>query len=258
MKRIEFLENLKTELYKLLKSGERCYFDVDKAPDETKFSDYMENYIKMKPDYKGDSWFSYDVEEFYIELNKSLPVKVRNIFTNNTFVDYISNLNYSDFELACIVLMKKFLGSTIVSENKGSRDDGIDFYGKYNAIDESESNFFDIPAWYIGQAKYYEKNPIKTNLLRELIGTVELAKLRMWSIEGRYKDIDIKHSDQVIPVFITSSRFSYDSQVIANKYMIKLLDDIDLIFWLTLKFEGDLDNFKNELADLKAHSVKSS
>jgi hypothetical protein len=129
--------------------------------------------------------------------------------------------------------------------------DYTDFYGKYDAKDDSESNFFDITAWYIGQAKYYEANSIKTNLLRELIGTVELAKLKIWSIDGSYSNIEIKHSDYVVPVFITSSRFSLDSYKIADKFNIKLLDDVDLIFWLTIKFSGDLDRFKEEMKKFK-------
>lgn len=251
MNKIEFLGNLKSELKHLLKNGEKRYFDSNKAPDEDNFGNYMEFDIKKRPDFNGDAWYSYDIEEFCLELNNLLPPVIKEKFTDNPFVDYISGLNYSDFELACIVLMKEFLGSSLKCDSKGSRDDGIDFYGKYDARDESESNFFDIPAWYIGQAKYYAKNSIKTNLLRELVGTVELAKLKIWAIEGSYKNIEINHSDHVIPVFITSSRFSLDSYKIADKYSIKLLDDVDLIFWLTIKFDGNLDKFKEEIENLK-------
>ena len=252
MNKLDFYLVLKSKLKELLKDGEKKYFDSDEAPDDIKFGKFTEEDIHRRPDFRDDSWFSYDIEEFNISLNESLTDEVRKLFKNNQFVEYIEKLDYSEFELACIVLMRKFLGSSLKTDyNKASRDDGIDFYGKYDAKDESESNFFDITAWYIGQAKFYNTNSIKTNLLRELIGTVELAKLRIWSIEGNYKDIDIKHSDHVIPVFITSSRFSLDSYKIAEKYNIKLLDDIDLIFWLTIKFKGDLEKFKDEMKVLK-------
>ena len=259
MNRVEFSFILKNKLKELLKdANNKVYFDVDEAPDEIKFRDYIEKDIAKRPKYLDSSWYEYDTDEFSIEIAPHISHDTKLLLSNIDFVERVFNLGAFDFELSCVLMLKKFLGNSLKPDLRGSRDDGIDFYGKYDAKDESESNFFDIPAWYIGQAKYYESNPVQTNLLRELIGTVELAKRKVWSIEGIYKNIDIKGHDHVIPIFITSSRFSNDSYKIAENYGIKLLDIIDLLFWLLIKYEGNLDLFDSDLHKIRIKSEEAS
>lgn len=252
MNRVEFSSILKRKLKELLLNGNnKVFFDVDEAPDGIRFGNFIEQDISKRPKYLDNSWYEYDTNEFSIEISPHIPNEIIGLLSNSDFVNRVFTLSPFDFELSCILMLKKFLGNSLKPDLRASRDDGIDFYGKYDARDESESNFFDIPAWYIGQAKYFESNPVQTNLLRELIGTVELAKRKVWSIEGIYNNIDIKGHEHVIPVFITSSRFSNDSYKIAENYGIKLLDIIDLLFWLLVKYEGDLDNFNADLEEIK-------
>jgi len=248
---IKFNDILNGYFFKLLSSGKTQYFDGNELNiDSGKFAKYLENNIKRRPNYKQNSWFEYDEEEFSIYLSDNLGSKI-SLFKENNIVDYITSLDFFEFELSCIVCMKKFFNSQIEADIIKSADDGIDFYGRYTSIDSSESNFFDINTWYIGQAKFYKKNRIQTSLLRELIGSVELAKNKIWSLENSYKNIDIKHNENVVPIIISSSRFSSYSLEIAYKFGIKLIDIIDLIFWLTIKFDGQLEKIKNEIKYLK-------
>lgn len=252
MNEVQFNQILNKYLLKLLKEGGKHYFDGNELKIEgKKLGLYIENNIKRRPDYHQNSWFECDIEDFYIFLNGNLGEKLK-LFRNNRIVDYVVGLNYYEFELVSLVCMKRFFRSKIEAEIIDSADDGIDFYGKYISRDDSESNFFDINTWYIGQAKFYKDNRIQTNLLRELIGSVELAKKKIWSRKNSYRNIDIKHNEPVVPILITSSRYSSYSMKIADLFGIKLIDIIDLIFWLTIKFDGNLEDIKEEVKKLKA------
>jgi hypothetical protein len=246
MNRLEYLKELKKALYKLLTNGEDYYF-ID-ALSEEKFWEYTQDYLIQKPKYKGNYWFTIDKENFMIKLQ--LPDDIKKYFKNNLIPNFINNLAPLKFERISSILMKKLLGSLIVEESLYKNDDGIDFYGKYisDGVANNYTDYFQTNTWYIGQVKQYkEENSIGTKYIRELLGTIELAKNRIWSVGGSYKDINLGINEAIIPIFITSSRYSSDTVQISKKFNIKLLDEVDLIFWLSLLYDGNLESITNDL-----------
>lgn len=253
MKQSEFNLILRDVQLKLLKNGNKIYFEDDDFETE-QFINWIDEDLKSRGDYRSNSIFTYDVEDFSLSLNQNLN---NLIFLNNTIVNTVLNSDYAKFEELSILFMYKMLNSLIVPQFKASRDEGIDFYGKFISSDDSDSHLFDVNTWYIGQTKYFAfDRKIKTNYIRELIGTLELARIGKWSIEGNYRDINIEYSDNIMPVFITSSSYSKDSKKLAKHYGVILLDIIDMIFWLTIVFEGNEQDMLFELKDLKQNSRK--
>ncbi|WP_431472562.1 restriction endonuclease [Nonlabens sp. SCSIO 43208] len=251
MKSSEFAILLRNAQHKLLENGKKVYFD-DGNYSEEQFINFLEEDLKYRGDYKLESIYSFDEKEFSISLNSKVNA---DYFVKNKIEKTIKNSNYALFEELSILFMYKMLSSLIVPEFKASRDEGIDFYGKFLSKDDSDSGLFDISSWYIGQTKHYKfGSNIKTNAIRELIGTLELARMGKWSIEGNYRNIKIDYSDNVIPVFLTSSAYSKDSKRLAEHYGVKLLDSIDMSFWLTVVFKGNNKKMLKELKDLKANS----
>lgn len=184
------------------------------------------------------------------EIILNLPTEYKKYFNNNKIPEHINISTPNDFERISSLFFKKILNTTHIEVRKRSHDDGIDFYGEYECDDNSISviDFMKHNMWYVGQVKKYSpNNHIGTAYIRELVGTTELAKKGIWSTNSGYSEIKIKHYSGVIPIFVTSSYYSEGAIKIAKSFNIKLLDDIDLAFWLTIIFEGDYDNYLSEL-----------
>lgn len=249
MTRIEYIGELKNALIILMSNAKKYYFSAYQLPDNNdKFNKYSQEYLLQKLKYKNDYWFSINEDDFSIKLN--LPHNIYVLFQDNTIPEYIHNLNSNDFEIVSSILFKKIFNNLLFEENRANWDDGIDFYGYYNSDGEVSklTNFFQKNTWYIGQVKKYSyKNTIGTQYIRELLGTVELAKYNIWSLKDSYSNMNIQKHEAIIPIFLTSSRYSNVVIDISRRLGIKLLDDIDLIFWLTIIYEGNLDMIKSDL-----------
>ena len=249
MTKLEYIEELKKALIKLMSNGEEYFFTSLYLPkNDDNFYNYSQDYLIQKLKYKYDYWFEIDAENFSIELNLGLEIK--NIFRNNKIPEYINNLDANSFEIVSSLLFKKIFNNLLFEENRQGCDDGIDFYGYYNSDGEvgKITNFFQKNTWYIGQVKKYSyKNTIGTKYIRELLGTIELAKHNIWSLKDSYTNLNIKQNEAIIPIFLISSRYSSVVIDISKRLGIKLLDDIDLIFWLTILYKGNLDTLQNDV-----------
>jgi len=250
MTELEFLKELKEVLYKILSNGQKYSFASINIPKKDEdFYKFAESYLIQRPKYKNEYLFDIDGENFSIKLN--LDKEINKWFENNNIPKYIKDLNYSEFERVSVLLFRKLFGTNIIEEHKASGDDGIDFYGKYtgNGLEISGfTNFFETNNWYIGQVKQYTKT-IGTNYIRELLGTLELARHKIWSTKIQYENLTPKPYETIVPIFLTSSRYSKIVITIAEKFNIKLLDDIDLIFWLTIIYKADLEKLKKDLVN---------
>jgi len=249
MTKLEYIEEFKKVLVKLMSDGKKYFFtDFQLPKNNDNFSKYSQEYLVQKLKYKNDYWFEINADNFSIEL--TLPLEIESFFEDNKIPEYIMNLDANNFEIVSGILFKKIFNNLSFEENRQGCDDGIDFYGYYSSDGEvSElTNFFQKSTWYIGQVKKYSyKNTIGTKYIRELLGTVELAKHNIWSLKDSYSNINIQQNEAIIPIFLTSSRYSSVVIDISNRLGIKLLDDIDLIFWLTILYEGNLDTIKSDL-----------
>jgi len=249
MNKIDFIKELKNSLYKLLSNGIEYYFDSGQMPkNDDNFYKYTQEYLVKKVKYKNNYWFDINQDNFSIKLN--LPSKIQSFFIDNKIPNYINSLDANDFEKVSAILFKKIFNNLLIEENRQGCDDGIDFYGYYSSDGEASkfTNFFQKNTWYIGQVKQYSyKNSIGTKYIRELLGTIELAKHNIWSLKDSYSNMNIKHHEAIIPIFLTSSRYSNTVIDISERLGIKLLDDIDLIFWLTILYKANLDNLKKDL-----------
>lgn len=252
----EIISIIKKELKSLLSTsnGEISLASQDEF-DKLDLDDLLttiKNYKSEKQRYFGSTWFSYDENKNTFILN--VKNEHKDFFIDNEIVNFVEKVNHNDFEIVCSLLFKKLLKDNSFEIRKSSRDDGVDFYGYYecNGVDDKLSDFMNINAWYIGQAKQYaEHRHIGTYYLRELIGTITLAKYNIWSTKKNNYTIKVMPDHNIVPVFITTSRYSSDAWTIAEQFNIKLLDDIDLLFWLTILYKGNIDDFKSDFEQLK-------
>lgn len=127
------------------------------------------------------------------------------------------SLDPTEFELLCGRLLE-LLGVEEPSVTRRTADEGIDFYGRL----AFENMFFpeDLSAtlqrqmgvWLVGQAKLLAATQAGTPLIRELVGSVSLARSRTFaSLTAPHAGLDIRVADPVFALFITSGSLSGDA-----------------------------------------------
>lgn len=257
-----FLNETKIPIIDLLSGRIKkfTYSTIDLSKISTSLKNDIEKYFENKAKYKSKQWLNINFSTSELSLNSDI---VKLDLDKNDIPDYLNNLlmhadKNMNFEIIGSILFELLLGSLTVERRSQSRDGGIDFYGNFTSqscVSSSESitDFLDINSWYIGQAKYYKfENKIGTSFLRELIGTVELAKKNIWATkQGHDHFASIKHYNHIVPIFLTSSYYSRDSYKIADEFNIKFFDYIDVLFWISVLFNGNKDNFETKFLSEK-------
>ena len=141
--------------------------------------------------------------------------------------DELRRLAPAEFEVACTAILR-LMGCSQPRTSPLRDDGGLDFYGRlelagrldnqspYGGIDRR------VAVWLIGQAKHYPTRPIQTAHLRELVGSVELARtggaIHIW--EG----LDLRPFDAVIQLIFTTGWFSSGSKKLLEKSGIIAMD----------------------------------
>lgn len=132
--------------------------------------------------------------------------------------EHCQGIKDRDFELLSgkiLDLLK--VEKSVVSQR--SSDQGVDFFGRMHLGEMLKSGFLHIGAeknlyvWLVGQAKHYPDSRVSTNEIRELVGSVELAKSKVFA--GRQDPLEELHArfcDPVIYLFFTTGRFTRDSK----------------------------------------------
>lgn len=154
----------------------------------------------------------------------------------------------AQFERLCVAILAAFRpGDVHVTPYRS--DQGLDFFAQvawlppmlHSAVDMQVFTRFKV--WLIGQAKHYPENAISTPALRELIGSVELARAGAYSLKGdRYPDLRIRLCDPVYYLFFTTGDLSSESIELAKRSGMIVLDGFgvaELVAHLELGFGSD-------------------
>lgn len=147
-----------------------------------------------------------------------------------TSTSVIAGLHPLDFERLCILVLQA-LGATDIFLTPRRADQGIDFFGKLPV----RSQLADIAGyppvldmltvWLIGQAKQFSTSQVATFDLRELVGSIELARSKAYGLAGdRYPDLDLKVADPVIALFFTSGQVSREARILARRSGVLMVD----------------------------------
>ena len=135
-----------------------------------------------------------------------------------------------DFEVLCGRLLS-LLGVEHVTTTPYSADEGIDFYGlvgteKLIEHDPAFPKFVrQVSVWLLGQAKHYTKTNVATPDLRDLVGSVALARSRAFgSLGPKYEDLKIRVCDPVFFLFFTTGTLTAAAWRLAAKSGMIALD----------------------------------
>lgn len=172
--------------------------------------------------------------------DKSLPFQEQQIRASRRHIDDITSslrgLSPAEFERACTAIIRLF-GAKEPKTSSLSNDGGIDFYGRlelkgrldshlpYGGIDDR------VGLWLMGQAKRYNPaNSVQTADIRELVGSVELA--RTGGAIHDWEGLHLRPFDAVIQLFFTTGRFSAGSIRLLEKSGIIHMDGTQLATFL--------------------------
>lgn len=113
-----------------------------------------------------------------------LQASKRNRANTIRIFEHFGQIGDRDFEL----LSGKVLGLLGVKDpivSKASADQGIDFFGRADFGDMLKSSLLhqgaekNLHMWLVGQAKHYPTNKVSTKEIRELVGSIELARAKI-------------------------------------------------------------------------------
>ena len=135
----------------------------------------------------------------------------------------IRELTFQEFELfgACVL---RELGAKPVWVTPHSDDQGIDFYG---ILSLGQNSFLpspfgqlahDVRLRFAGQAKHYPNNPIGPEMIRELVGSISLARHKVFTTNAEmFDDLELLPFNPLVAMFFTTGRFTSGALELAQK-----------------------------------------
>ena len=154
------------------------------------------------------------------------------------YIPILRALDPDDFEALCAGILS-LLGVDDPKITRRSADEGIDFYGCLDigkmllAGDKLPSVEKQLSVWLIGQAKRYDKATASTFHVRELVGSIELAKGRAFSGVGEnYDNLRIRVCDPVFYLFFSTGHITAPTWKLVTKSGVIAMDAHMLAWFL--------------------------
>jgi hypothetical protein len=163
------------------------------------------------------------------------------------YLELLSAISPRQFEGVCRGILG-ILGCDSPFVSDYSADQGIDFYGRLHlagrlgnanilgSIDRS------ISMWIVGQAKHYSATQVSTPHLRELVGSVELAKAKAYAGSvPSLLELEIAALDPVLFLFITTGKISRDAWILIERSGMVAMDGLTVPTFLADNGVGLVD-----------------
>jgi hypothetical protein len=186
------------------------------------------------PDYLQGSCFIAPADE-----GTELAVAKRRRLHFDDYAVFLAELSWRDFEAACRGVLR-VLGCADPTLTKGSGDQGVDFYGELR-LEGRLSNVSDLPGvdgrmslWMVGQAKQYQRTQVSTPDLRELVGSVQLARAGVSADSGiALAGFKPRFCDPVVYLFFTTGQISRDGHILLRESGVIGMDGEQLAVFLS-------------------------
>ena len=154
------------------------------------------------------------------------------------YVDEFENIDPNGFERLCGRTLSLFqVEEEFVT--RASADQGIDFFGRVPVgqilkpaiIDAGVEKHFKV--WLVGQAKHYQATQVATKDIRELVGSIALAKSKVFagSIDPLAK-LQMRICDPVVYLFFSTGTISRDARDLLMKAGVIAMDGLQLAMFL--------------------------
>jgi hypothetical protein len=203
---------------------------IESAKEHAKFVRVALN--SSNDDYVQGSCFVEPTEDESVEEAK------RKRATLLRYVDEFEAIDPNDFELLCGRTLSLFqVEEEFVT--RASADQGIDFFGrvpvgeilKPAVIDPGPEQHFKV--WLVGQAKHYQATQVSTKDIRELVGSVALAKSKVFAGKtDPLSSLQMRVCDPVVYLFFTTGTITRDARDLLTKAGVVAMDGLQLAMFL--------------------------
>lgn len=153
-------------------------------------------------------------------------------------LDVVRELSPRDFEFLCGLVLASF-GVESPNVSRGSGDQGVDFYGHASfgslIADSVLPGSVEEPIriWIVGQAKRYRETKVSTADLRELVGSVELSRAKVYSTQrDPLNNLSVRLCDPIFYMLVTSGDFTSGSRQLIERSGIIAMDGLQLCQFL--------------------------
>jgi Restriction endonuclease len=159
----------------------------------------------------ADTWFAFNSSSsdhiqgpYFIEPCDSPEIRQAKLNRLNRYPlrPIVEGLTPYLFEALCVGLLS-LLGARDYSGTKRTRDQGIDFFGRLviSDLDANTSPFFRITdhlsVWLVGQAKNYPNGKVSSAEIRDLVGSINLARFKEYaSTTDLMKSLPLRSCDR--------------------------------------------------------------
>lgn len=167
----------------------------------------------------------------------------------NDYYQVLRDLEPRQFETFCARIIK-VLGAKDVILTPSTRDEGIDFFGRLSLADmighrpifRTFQSYLEV--WLVGQAKHYRAVRVATPDLRELVGSVTLARHHTFSAveTAKYSELSVRACDPIFMLFFTTGEISGDGWRLINRSGIAAMDGESLALFLADNDIGLIDS----------------
>lgn len=150
----------------------------------------------------------------------------------------------------------KELGCTHSEVTQLSSDQGVDFIGQFNLgkFQGLPNGFYklihDIELFIVGQAKHYPSTRLGPTIIREVLGSVQLAKHELfYSSNSPLENFNIKPYSPVMTMIFTTGEFTKNAESLAEKTGTIIKNGQQLATFLTERGIGidENSNFSKDL-----------
>lgn len=146
----------------------------------------------------------------------------------------LESLSFDEFESISKSILY-LLGARGYKKTQRSKDQGIDFFGELFISDLERSTFpffrfnDNLKVWLVGQAKHYVGGKVATPEIRNLVGSVNLARFKEYaSTTELLSELPMRSCDPVFVLFFTTGTYTRDAVKLAFNSGVILKDVMDL------------------------------
>ena len=168
----------------------------------------------------------------------------------------IRSLTFSEFEKFGSRVLAE-IGASAFGITPHAGDQGIDFYGRLSLgeFQKMPAPFmklaYDVTLLFAGQAKHYPNGSVGPDVVRELVGAIELARTKSFSRKGLdiFRDFDLKPFSPLVALLFTTGRISNGAAQLAESAGIIARSGEQLAVFLSDKRVGIIDTEGNYTFD---------
>lgn len=145
-----------------------------------------------------------------------------------------SSLSPNEFEKLSGRILN-LLGVTEAHVTQTSADQGVDFFGRLYLGEMVQPTRLtpggekQLHVWLVGQSKHYQETKVGTGDIRELVGSIELARAKIFAgASDPLSNLTVRLCDPIVYLMFTTGNFTADSKALLERSGVLAFDGLQI------------------------------